>query len=620
MTQAGEYIELVRQAQFGDRDCLGRLAEIATDRLRTHVYRLTLRHDVTQDIVQESILEMMKVLGKLKRPDRFWPWLYGIALNKLRHYWRDEKRHNTRQEQAVGFGGAQEDKQEALEKLLADELRQAVSKAMAAVKPRHRAVLSMRCYDEMPYSQIASVLGCSEFGAQMLFCRAKKSLTRQLARNGLSKGSVAMALVIFGKMTASSEAAAAGISVSAGALKVGIGATVAAAAVGKTVIATVAGAAVVTAGAVMMSPGDNRPAVPADGSGHRIKSVLETPGQTGAPSGECWYFLPDGPQGPVMRRQMRTSDDSAATYCAVLENERGNYYYDRGSDTVFIRNRHFSAENLAVGRLPTDSEKLGLLLGQLGASGEQTGSLEYLPAKGKGILVIASQTGGELTGISRIDRHDNMLEEEYFQFAWPADTKIVDQRDEMHRRGWTYCRIEGRIGSEPVYGKGRIPFVYEQVRDNSAWLRLDIGSSVRVDTASGAYGSNPQDPDKQYYQPGSFMQGLSRPWMGLHTIDSVRRDGAACGMRFDARLTDGGQKARVTLYNDEGGLLYLIDMRRDLVDEIEISTSSVRGKLIFTYINNVDKEEDGFVEPRIPATGVMTAGACGADWLLHLTK
>ena len=64
MSKSVDYIELVTEAQFGDKDCLERLAEIATVRLRAHVYRLTLRDDVTQDIVQESVLEMIKILVK----------------------------------------------------------------------------------------------------------------------------------------------------------------------------------------------------------------------------------------------------------------------------------------------------------------------------------------------------------------------------------------------------------------------------------------------------------------------------------------------------------------------------------------------------------------------------
>ena len=64
--QASE-IELVERAQQGDKPSLNRLAEMARERLRVYVYRLTQKDDLTQEIVQESLLEMCKVLGKLHR-------------------------------------------------------------------------------------------------------------------------------------------------------------------------------------------------------------------------------------------------------------------------------------------------------------------------------------------------------------------------------------------------------------------------------------------------------------------------------------------------------------------------------------------------------------------------
>ena len=89
------------------------------------------------------------------------------------------------------------DKRDGLAELISQELKQTVLMAMSKLKPRHRAVLTMRCYDEMEYSQIAGVMRCSEFAARMLFWRAKKALGKQLARRGLGKGALLLALTLF---------------------------------------------------------------------------------------------------------------------------------------------------------------------------------------------------------------------------------------------------------------------------------------------------------------------------------------------------------------------------------------------------------------------------------------
>ena len=93
-----DQVELIEKARQGDRQSLERLAEEARVRLRGYVLRLTMDDDLAGDIVQESILEMFKIFGKLKRTESFWPWLYGIAFNKVRsHYgYGDTKQYHCR--------------------------------------------------------------------------------------------------------------------------------------------------------------------------------------------------------------------------------------------------------------------------------------------------------------------------------------------------------------------------------------------------------------------------------------------------------------------------------------------------------------------------------------------
>ena len=247
--QAGE-IELVERAQQGDKESLNRLAEMGRERLRVYVYRLTQKDDLTQEIVQESLLEMCKVLGKLQKTDRFWPWLYGIATNKLHRYYRTEKamRHAAASEERRR--GSMEDREHGLEDLVGEELKQIVSNAMQKLRTRHKAVLVMRCYDGMSYGDIAESMGCNEFSIRMLFVRAKRALQKELLRNGFGRGSLLAALIVFGKMTAPSKAAAAQLTVPAAALKVGLAAGVAGLATSTTGIVSLAAAGVLTVGAV----------------------------------------------------------------------------------------------------------------------------------------------------------------------------------------------------------------------------------------------------------------------------------------------------------------------------------------------------------------------------------
>jgi hypothetical protein len=170
-----------------------------------------------------------------------------------------------------------------------------------------------------------------------------------------------------------------------------------------------------------------------------------------------------------------------------------------------------------------------------------------------------------------------MLEEEYFYYSFPVNAKVVDERDAMHRRGWTYFRVSGEIGGEEVGGTGRIPFVYAASERRGAWMRLRVGERRIVD--------------------GSFV-GFCRPWMGLHAIDTVRRDAAKRRAAFETELVGGG-KAEVKLVSEEGEIVYVIDMERDLVEKVRVSRSDgAAGVLEFEYLEEVDGVGAEFVRPR----------------------
>ncbi|MDI9431396.1 MAG: sigma-70 family RNA polymerase sigma factor, partial [Planctomycetota bacterium] len=147
-----DIVELVRQAQHGDRQRMDRLAEAARSRLCAYIYRLTLNHDLAQDLVQETLLRMVEDIGNIERPDRFWPWLFRTALGQVQHHYRDQAR--ARQ---IGFSLVSRqrfsdylahDRDNGLDRLMRKELAEAVVDAMAQLKLTYRSVLTLRCYEQ----------------------------------------------------------------------------------------------------------------------------------------------------------------------------------------------------------------------------------------------------------------------------------------------------------------------------------------------------------------------------------------------------------------------------------------------------------------------------------------
>jgi RNA polymerase sigma-70 factor, ECF subfamily len=614
-------IELVEKARAGDRQSLNQLAELARERLRTYVYRLTLKDDLTQEIVQESLLEMCKVLGNLRDNERFWPWLYGIATNKLHRHYRTEKaRKNIAALEQVRQDSVT-DRQAGLENLVGQELKGIIAGAMKKLRTRHKAVLVMRCYDDMSYAEIAESMGCSEFSTRMLFVRAKRALQKELAHSGLGKGSLLAALIVFGKMTAPSEAAAAELTVSAAATKVGVLAGIAGLATTKTAIVSMTAAGVLTVGAISATPYAGHTGTPALGV-----SLQGTNSQgTSQNAHEKYvYYFPDGPQGPVMIKAELTPQ-IGATPRQFLQDGQANYSYrDR---TLSINNSRLWSSDLSVMRLPTDSRELDNFLTTV--EGKKS-TIEHVTDQRRGLLVVEErdQTPADSdekpVPVSRpwAVRQVNVLNEGYFQNDWPAGTTTTDNRDPMHARGWTYFTITGRLGGKAVAGSGQIPFTYEASKSHSPWLTMRVADTLSVeDGRSGAFLRDGRGAATNQYPQGTYFRGLARPWMGLHTLDTVRRDAAQRRVRFETQLMDNGRDAQVTVQQDSVRLVYTIDLAADVVTRIEFFKGRASiGSLEFQYVQGLDGTPGRFQAPSATDERVTSQEGPGILWLVGLAK
>ncbi len=224
---------LIHEARLGNQESMDRLAETVRDRLFAYIYRLTLDYSITQDLLQETILFMVQSINKLEDVDKFWHWLYRTALGKVQHYYREVKRKRkielSESERLRIYDRASVDFNDGLSELLRKELSSAVFKAMKRLKLKYRNILILRCFDGMPYSEIAEVMNCSELQSRVLFFRAKNSLRRQLAVQGFNRRYFLIAIALFGLITTSAKAASTSCTITAASLEVGFTASLVAA-------------------------------------------------------------------------------------------------------------------------------------------------------------------------------------------------------------------------------------------------------------------------------------------------------------------------------------------------------------------------------------------------------
>ena len=613
-------IALIRKAQLGDRDSLNHLAVAARVRLHEYVLRLTLNEDLTQDIVQETMLEMLRIFDKLRKTETFWPWLYGIAINKTRNHYGKQWRRRTRNFSEAGYEPDRTSEHDTLSDVVTAELKHIVVRCVGQLAPHQRAVLTMRCYDHLSYAQIAQLLDCSEIGARATFYRAKKCLARRLSAHGLGKGSLLLALVAFGKLTATSEATAAQVAVTSATLQVGPTAALLAAITEPTSLLVLTAAVGIALGSATLDtePGDS--VIGVQRGPTSALASLSLPADT-AQQQEWWYYFPERNSNVVMQRLLHSDDGNGTPTCHVLQNQFANYQLDPDRNRVHITNYRAWKPDLSVMRLPTDSPDLSDFIARVEG---QPSDMELTGGSRSRLLVICNQQSERGARIWRIDRHANVLEEEYFQVSWPERTAVLDNRDTMHKRGWTYFQVAGHLGDRTVSGVGRLPFVYAHVHQHYPWLKLRLGDGTTlVDTPGGARLYDRAGHISAECRGGSFFQGLPRPWMGLHCIDTIRRDAASEGLKFET-VTEDEETVTVTVQTAEQTLAYTVNMRADVIEAITMTApggqASSSGVLEFTYLQDLATTTDArFSTPAEIRPTAVPRREIGILWPAELT-
>ena len=174
---------LVSQAKEGDRDSLEQLAVQVQHRVYPYLYRFTLDHDVSEDLLQEVLLGVICRIKSLEKIGSFWGWVYRIAQNRVQQHFRDKyKRENLHirlTKERFGAGPS------TLQAVIDKEESQYICCAVNELKKEYREVVRLRFFEALPYSAIASRANCTAGKSRLRFFRAKKRLRQKLCVMGI---------------------------------------------------------------------------------------------------------------------------------------------------------------------------------------------------------------------------------------------------------------------------------------------------------------------------------------------------------------------------------------------------------------------------------------------------
>jgi RNA polymerase sigma-70 factor (ECF subfamily) len=132
--------------------------------------------DVTQDILQDTMIRAYRALSRLAAGSNERAWLYRIATNASLNHLRSQAREREVLRRHAAEGGTA-DEPHAEGRQERDEARRAALWAHVARLPeRQRLALTLRLADELDYEEIARRLGCTAATARANVYQATKKL------------------------------------------------------------------------------------------------------------------------------------------------------------------------------------------------------------------------------------------------------------------------------------------------------------------------------------------------------------------------------------------------------------------------------------------------------------
>lgn len=166
--------QLFEKVQRKDSQALAALMRLLSHDLFAFINRLVENREDVEDILQDTFVRVWEKSHQFKGNSSVRTWIYSIALNLSYSHLRKRNRwhHAFLDEIKALFSGddPQRDTEFSHEK---DLLRQ----GLTHLSPRQQAVVTARVYQDLPFAQVATAVGCTTNAAKVHFHEAKKRLS-----------------------------------------------------------------------------------------------------------------------------------------------------------------------------------------------------------------------------------------------------------------------------------------------------------------------------------------------------------------------------------------------------------------------------------------------------------
>lgn len=167
--------ELIQRFKNGDITGFNEIVRKYQQQVYWVIRKMVQDHDEADDITQEVFIKVHSALKDFREESNLFTWLYRIATNYSINHLKKTKVRNTVSVELVAEPIESNDKG-ADEEIDEERKRQYLMEAIETLPAQQRAVFNMRYYDQLPYDEIAEILGKSTGGIKANYFHAVKKL------------------------------------------------------------------------------------------------------------------------------------------------------------------------------------------------------------------------------------------------------------------------------------------------------------------------------------------------------------------------------------------------------------------------------------------------------------
>jgi len=173
--------ELMQNVQNGDIDKMGLLYERHNRHLYRFLYNMTRQKELSEDLVQNIFMRMLRYHDGFRGHGEFRTWMYRVARNMVYDHFKKAGKTPAHTDVSAYETRIEGDHHADSGIVKAEELR-LLESAMEMLSIENRELLVLCRYQELKYSEIATILNITEGAVKVRIHRALSQLKNNYLR------------------------------------------------------------------------------------------------------------------------------------------------------------------------------------------------------------------------------------------------------------------------------------------------------------------------------------------------------------------------------------------------------------------------------------------------------